>query len=124
MIRITKPAPNRIDMEFEGDSIDEETMRSAIEQLIDLSEGVEHGRMLYRLEQFPWPSLAAIGVKFEHLPKLFKMLGRFDRCALLTDTAWMRTAAEVEGHLIPGLEIKGFEMKEAEAAEKWLESGV
>lgn len=123
MIRITKPAPNRIEMAFEGDSIDEETMRSAIDQLIELSEGIEHGRMLYRLEQFPWPSLAAIGVKFEHLPKLFKMLGRFDRCAILTDSAWMRTAADIEGALIPGLEIKGFEIGEAEAAEAWLANG-
>ena len=120
MITISKPSPNRIDMEFTGDSIDEEEMKRAIEELIAISEDIEHGQLLYRLHHFPWPSLAAVGVKLEHLPKLFKMLGRFDRCAVLTDEAWMRTAADIEGALIPGLEMKGFKMDEVEAAEAWL----
>lgn len=120
MIKTTKPAENRIDMELNASSIDEETMRRAIEELIEKSEGVEHGQLLYRLHHFPWPSLSAMAVKFEHLPKLFGLLGKFDRCAVLSDEAWLRTAADIEGALIPGLEMKGFEMDEAEAAEKWL----
>ena len=95
-------------------------MRSAIEQIIELSKDIEHGRLLYRLHHFPWPSLAAIGVKFGHLPELFKLLGRFDRCAVLSDESWLRTASDIEGALIPGLEIKGFKMDEVEAAEAWL----
>ncbi|UUX51833.1 STAS/SEC14 domain-containing protein [Nisaea acidiphila] len=122
MISITKPAPNRIDMEFKGESIDEETMRSAIEQLIELAKDIEHGRLLYRLHHFPWPSLAAVGVKLGHLPELFKMLGRFDRCAVLSDESWLRTASDIEGALIPGLEIKGFRLDEAAEAETWLAS--
>ncbi|WP_420403290.1 STAS/SEC14 domain-containing protein [Nisaea sp.] len=120
MIRIAKTAPNRIEMEFEGDSIDEDTMQNAIEELIALTKDMEHGQLLYRLQRFPWPSLAAIGVKFGHLPDLFKMLGRFDRCAVLSDESWLRTASDIEGALIPGLEIKGFRMDEAEAADAWL----
>lgn len=124
MIRIAKTAPNRIEMEFEGDSIDETTMQNAIEEIIALSKDIEHGQLLYRLHRFPWPSLAAIGVKFGHLPELFKMLGRFDRCAVLSDEGWLRTASDIEGALIPGLEIKGFEMSQIEAAKAWLEKGV
>ena len=63
MIKITKPAENRIDMEFNASSIDEETMRRAIEELIEKSEGIEHGQLLYRLHHFPWPSLSAMAVK-------------------------------------------------------------
>ncbi|WP_193184202.1 SpoIIAA family protein [Nisaea sediminum] len=120
MIKIAKTAPNRIEMEFEGDSIDEETMQNAIEELIAVTEDIEHGQLLYRLHQFPWPSLAAIGVKFGHLPQLFRMLGRFDRCAVLSDEGWLRTASDIEGALIPGLEIKGFRMDEIAEAEAWL----
>ncbi|WP_193173471.1 SpoIIAA family protein [Nisaea nitritireducens] len=120
MIKITKTAPNRIDMEFDGTSIDEDTMRNAIEELIEKSEGIEHGQLLYRLHHFPWPSLSAIAVKLGHLPKLFGLLGKFDRCAVLSDEAWLRKAADIEGALIPGLEMKGFEMDQTEAAETWL----
>ena len=85
MIKITKTAANRIDMEFNASSIDEETMRAAIEELIEKSDGIEHGHLLYRLHHFPWPSLGAMAVKLEHLPELFKLLGKFDRCAVLSD---------------------------------------
>jgi len=120
MIRIAKTAPNRIELDIDGDSIDETTMQKAIEDLIALSDGIEHGELLYRLHRLPWPSLAALGVKFGHLPQLFKMLGRFDRCAVLSDEDWLRTISEIEGALIPGLEIKGFEMDEGAEAEAWL----
>lgn len=123
MIKITKTAPNRIDVEFDSTSIDEDTMRSAIEELIEKSEGIEHGQLLYRLHHFPWPSLGAVAVELGHLPKLFNWLGKFDRCAVLSDEAWLRKAAEIEGALIPGLEIKGFTMDEAAAAETWLGEG-
>lgn len=122
MITITKPAPNRIDMEFEGEGIDEDEMRAALERWIEVSEGVEHGRMLYRLPNFPWPTLSAMGVKLGMLPQLFKLLGNYERCAILTDEGWMRTIAEIEGALIPGLEIKGFPLDQGEAAEAWLEA--
>ena len=39
MITITKPAPNRIDMEFEGEGIDEDEMRATLERWIEVSEG-------------------------------------------------------------------------------------
>lgn len=120
MITITKTAANRIDMEFDASSIDEDTMRAALEELIEKADGIEHGQLLYRLHHFPWPSLGAVAVKLEHLPKLFRLLGKFDRCAILSDEAWLRKAADIEGALIPGLEMKGFAMDEAEAAEAWL----
>ncbi|MEO9900503.1 STAS/SEC14 domain-containing protein [Nisaea sp.] len=122
MIKITKTAPNRIDMEFDGTAIDEDTMRSAIEELIEKSEGIEHGQLLYRLHHFPWPSLSAIAVKLEYLPKLFGLLGTFDRCAVLSDEAWLRKVADIEGALIPGLEIKGFELDQTNTANCWLDN--
>jgi hypothetical protein len=42
---------------------------------------------------------------------------------VLSDTAWLRTATEVEGALIPELEIKAFDLHEAGAAEAWLNEG-
>jgi hypothetical protein len=95
-------------------------MRKGLDDLLAQSEGIEKGKMLYRITDFAFPSLEAIGVEFTRLPKLFSLLGRFDRCAVLSDAEWLRKAAEIEGMLFPGIEIRGFGLDEVEIAEDWL----
>lgn len=119
MLEIRKPAPNRLDLELRG-ALDADAMRAGLDDLLAKAEGVEHGAMLYTIPEFAMPTLGALGVELERLPKLFGLLGKFDRCAVLSDAAWLRTAAEVEGALIPGLEIKAFALDQTEAAEAWL----
>ncbi len=119
MLKITKPSANRVDIELEG-TLDAETMAAALDDLIAKSADVSGGRMLYTVTDFSLPTLGALGVELQRLPKLFALLGKFDRCAVLSDTAWLRTAAEIEGAVIPGIEIKSFEPQEAAAAEAWL----
>ena len=77
--------------------------------------------MLYTIREFALPTMGAIGVEITLLPKLFGLLGRYDKCAVVTDSNWLRNAARVEGALVPGLEINSFEMKDMAAAEAWLE---
>jgi len=122
MLKITKPAANRVDIEFSG-TLDAETMRVALDDLIAKSEDVSGGRMLYTVTDFQLPTLGALGVELQRLPKLFALLGRFERGAVLSDAGWLRTAAEIEGAVIPGIEIKSFELDEAAAAEAWLAAG-
>ncbi|MBA5778499.1 STAS/SEC14 domain-containing protein [Stappia sp. F7233] len=122
MLEITKPAPNRIDIRLEG-TLDAETMAKALDDLLALSEDVTNGRMLYTIPEFSMPTLGAIAVELRRLPKMFGLLGKFDRCAVLSDAAWLRTAAEIEGRLFPGIEIKSFKLDDVEAAEAWLAEG-
>ena len=119
MFTVTKSAPDRVDIALSG-SLDAAEMGKALDNLIDASEDIVHGRMLYTITDFSMPSMAAIGVEFARLPKLFGLVGKFDRCAVLCDAAWIRTAAAVEGALIPGLKIKAFEMSQLADAEGWL----
>lgn len=122
MLRVTKPSPNRVDIELSG-TLDADAMRAALDDLIAKSEDVTNGKMLYTITDFSMPSLGAIGVELQRLPKLFGLLGKFDRCAVLCDESWLRTAAEIEGALFPGIQIKSFERAEAEDAEAWLAAG-
>ena len=119
MLTVTKPAPNRVDIALSG-ALDAETMEASLVALIEKSADVTNGRMLYTITDLSMPSLGAIGVEFKHLPKLFGLLGKFDRCAVVCDAGWIRTAAEIEGALFPGIEIKSFELGETDAAEAWL----
>ena len=123
MLTITKPGPNRVDIELSG-RIDSEEMARGLDDLLEKSQDVNAGVMLYRITSFAFPDLGAIAVEMARLPKLFGLLGRFDRCAVLSDAAWIRTAAEVEGALFPGIDIKGFDLSEEDAAEAWLKDGV
>lgn len=119
MLSVSKPAPNRVDIELSG-ILDAELMASGLDDLIEKSEGVTNGKMLYRIPEFSMPTVSALAVELQRLPKLFGLLGKFDRCAVLSDAAWLRTAAEIEGALIPGIKIKSFELYETAAAEAWL----
>jgi hypothetical protein len=120
MLNVSKPSTNRLDIELSG-ALDTEAMRSALDHLIENSEGITNGRMLYKILDFEMPTLGAMAVEFLKMPKLFSLIGKFDRCAVLSDTAWIRTAAEIEGTVIPSLEIKSFPLSAKKAAEDWLD---
>lgn len=119
MLKVSKPSPNRVDIALSG-ALDADMMATGLDDLIAKSEGVSEGRMLYTITELQMPTLGSLGVEFTRLPKLFKLLGRFDKCAVLTDTGWLRKAAEIEGALFPGLDIRAFGLDDREAAEAWL----
>ena len=122
MYTVSKPAANRLDLAISG-SIDKTEMARLLDELIAQSADVTGGRMLYRISDFSMPGLAAIAVEIRRLPQLFGLIRRFDRIAVISDAAWIRRAAEIEGALIPGLAVKSFEPGAAEAAEAWLAAG-
>jgi hypothetical protein len=47
-------------------------------------------------------------------------IGKFKRCAVLADQTWIMAIGELKGALIPGLEIKGFDLNNDALAEAWL----
>ncbi|MCA0903166.1 STAS/SEC14 domain-containing protein [Qipengyuania aquimaris] len=119
MLTITKPSADRVDITLDG-KIDADIMRTALDDLIAKSDGVKGGKMLYRITNFELPTLSAIAVEFTRLPKLFGLLGAFDKCAVLSDSDWLKKAAEIEGALFPGIEIKSFGLDQQDVAEEWL----
>ncbi len=121
MFKVTANGPNRVDIELKG-KLDADEMKKALDELVGTTKNIEHGQMLYRIDNFDFPTLGAIGIELSRLPELFKLIGKFDRAAVLADEGWLRTASEIEGALIPGLEIKAFHRKDEAEAEAWLAS--
>jgi hypothetical protein len=121
MFTVRKTGPNRLDLEFSG-KLDADGMRTALDELIAQSAGIEHGYMLYRLADFDWPSLGALGVELARLPELFRLINRFDRVAVLAEQSWIQKASEIEGALLPGVEVRAFDLDAQAAAEAWLAS--
>lgn len=119
MFKVESNGENRVDIEFSG-KLDSDEMKAALDDMASKSEGIENGRMLYRVGDFDLPTLGAIGVEMSRLPELFRMIGKFDRCAVIAEKGWVRTASEFEGMLVPGLQIKSFEPGQEAEAEAWL----
>ncbi len=121
MMTVTKPSANRIDVVLSG-ILDTDEMGPALDDLIAQSEDVTHGKMLYKILDFPTPTIGAITAEILRMPRLMGLLAKFDQCAVLSNTSWVRTAAEIEGALIPSLAIKSFPLDDTKAAEAWLEN--
>src|SRR3990167_1188411 len=99
MFQVTRNGKNRIDVDFTGklDSID---MRIALNQLTQHAEGIEQGRMMYRIGTFELPTLGAIGVELSRIPQLLRFIRRFERVAVVADQEWVRRISTIEGALI------------------------
>jgi hypothetical protein len=120
MFKVMRNGENRIDVEFSG-KLDREEMRDALDELSNTSEGIEHGLMFYRIGDFALPTLGAVAVELSRIPQLFRFVRRFDRMAVIAGKEWVRKASELEGALIPGLQIKAFDLGQEADAEAWLQ---
>ena len=121
MFKVIPNGVNRLDIEMSG-KLNAEEMRVALDELVNKSKNIENGKMLYEVIDFHLPSLSAIGIEFSRLPSMLGLMKKFERAAVLTDKAWLQKASELEGFLIPGLEIKAFNRDQKADAEAWLSS--
>lgn len=119
MLHVSKPSANRVDIELSG-ALDATAMRTALDELIEVSDGMNHGRIFYKISDFEMPTLGAMAVEMLRMPKLFGLINKFDKCAVLSDAQWIRTAAEIEGAILLSLKIRSFSLSEFGAAESWL----
>lgn len=119
MFKVTQNGKNRLDIELSG-KLNSEEMTVALDELVSKSEGIENGKMLYDVIDFHLPSLGAIGIELSRLPSMFGLMKKFVRAAVLSDKKWIQKVSELEGALIPGLEIKAFDRDQKEEAEAWL----
>ena len=119
MFKVTQKGKNRLDIEISG-KLDSEEMKVALDELVTKSREIKNGKILYDIIDFHIPSLGAIGIEFSRLPSMFGLMKKFNRAAVLTDKTWLKKVSELEGALIPGLEIKAFDRDQKEEAEAWL----
>ena len=122
MLIVERKGQDRMDITLDG-VLDSALMEAGLSELIEKSVGMSQAKMLYTIVGFDMPTMGALGVEVKFLPKLMSLVGRFSKCAVVSDLAWLRTVAEIEGALIPGLEINAYPPDEADKAEAWLAAG-
>jgi len=119
VLNIKKISGNRVDVEFAG-KLDSAQMTKILDDLFAAIEDMENAVMVYRIGELEMPTMGAIAVELANLPKIFGMIRNIDKIAVVCEQHWIQTWAEIEGKLIPGLEMKAFGLDEEEKAVVWL----
>lgn len=119
MFSVTRHGENRLDIQISG-TLDKEGMTFALDQLLTQGEGMKDGVMLYDVVDYHLPTLDAIWVEIKQMPELLALMRHFKKAAILSDKQWIKTASELEGKLMPHIEIKAFDRGEKQQAEAWL----
>ncbi|UTM55923.1 STAS/SEC14 domain-containing protein [Photobacterium sp. CCB-ST2H9] len=120
MFSVEKVGNDRLDIAMSG-KLDSQTMGLALDELLDKSAEIEHGKMLFDVVDYHLPSLGAIGVELSRIPAMMGFIRKFDRASVLSDQNWVKKISELEGTLMPGLTIKAFSRDQREDAVTWLE---
>ncbi len=119
MFDITPDPKGFVHLTISG-KITPEEMQAGLEAFLGCLEDGKKTDFLYTITGIEFPAIGALGVEFSYIPLLLTSLKKIGKVAVIADQAWLRTAAEVEGKVIPGLTIQSFAPDEANLAEKWL----
>lgn len=119
MFQVIRKDQDRLEITMSG-TLDSEGMKKALDELVEKSEGLENGTLLFDVIDYHLPSFGAIAIEFSRLPSMFGWIRKFRRAAVLADQPWLKTISELEGKLIPGLDIKAFGRDQGQEADAWL----
>ncbi|RKQ68865.1 hypothetical protein DES40_1640 [Litorimonas taeanensis] len=64
--------------------------------------------------------LGQLRQQFTRIGTLLRHCTEATKCAVLTDSTFLRNSARVEGSVIPGLDLRSFDLNEAIPATRWL----
>ena len=119
MFTVQRISANCVDIQING-KIDAKQMTAGLDALINQSADIDNGVMLYEITDGHVPSLRALMAELRRLPALVNVMTKFRRVAVLTDTYWLKKASELEGAMLPNIDIKAFDSDQRLAAEAWL----
>ncbi|WP_371396108.1 STAS/SEC14 domain-containing protein [Fretibacter rubidus] len=100
----------------------DEDMKEALNWFDTVTE--EHGdvQLCVDIAKMDFPSLKAVKQSFVRLGDMLRYPNDIDKCAVLTDSSFLRSTAEVEGAVIPDLEIQAYDMEALPQAVNWLKA--
>lgn len=119
MFQVLRVGNDRLEMDVAG-RLDSDGMRSGLRSLFTQAQGIQQGQLLIRVGELEMPTAGAIGVELSNLPELFRLTRQFDRCAVISSKDWIRKMGEIEGAVIPGLEVRSFRPEREADALAWL----
>jgi len=101
-------------------NIKPESMTQGLDWIHELDAEDDDFNLRIDMAQGEFDDLAAISAEFKRVATVLRHSKSAKKCALMTDSMFLRNSAKVEGAVIPGLEVRTFDLDEATPAERWL----
>lgn len=95
---------------------------AALEWFQQLSEAEDEYQLYLEMPKMHFPDLGSVRKSFMTLATMMRGLEDCGRCAVVTDSPFLRSSAKVEGTAIPQMELDSFGIVELAEAETWLEA--
>jgi len=101
-------------------NIQPESMSQGLDWIHELDAQDDNFNLRIDMAQAEFDDLAAISQEFKRVATVLRHSKSSKKCALMTDSMFLRNSAKVEGAVIPGLEVRTFDLDETTPAERWL----
>lgn len=95
-------------------------LESGLDWMDQVSEANDNFNICVDIASNNFDDLSAARTEFLRVGRVLRHAPTAEKCAVLTDSAFLKNSAKVEGAVIPGLEINAFDLEEGSVAEKWL----
>lgn len=87
-----------------------------------LGESQDAYQLYLEIAKMDFPDLGTIRKSFLSLANIMRGLEDCGKCAVVTDSPFLRSTAMVEGTALPQMEVGSFGIVELADAERWLEA--
>ena len=102
--------------------IDKEETAQAMEWFETLGENVENYQLYLEIPKMHFPDLGSVRKTFLSLADIMRGLEACGKCAVVTDSPFLRSTAKIEGTAMPQMSVDSFGIVELAKAEEWLET--
>jgi hypothetical protein len=119
MLTLTQLTPSALEITVEG-PLSREDVARVLAEIDAILGSVERLDILADVRGAPDIHAGLILEELKHLPTVFRVIRKIDRVAVIADESWVRTAAKIEGKLIPGVTYQVYTRDRADAARAWL----
>lgn len=113
--------PPLVRLSVEG-PIDKEETAQAMEWFETLGESVESYQLYLEIPKMHFPDLGSVRKTFLSLADIMRGLEACGKCAVVTDSPFLRSTAKIEGTAMPQMSVDSFGIVELAKAEEWLET--
>jgi len=86
----------------------------------DSEEANDNFSLRVDMPESEFSGLSQMSQQFKRVGTVLRHSTMADKCAVLTDSSFVRNSARIEGSVIPGLEVRSFDLDETKPADRWL----
>lgn len=101
--------------------VDKEEAAQTMEWFEALGESQDSYQLYLEIPKMHFPDLGSVRKTFLSLADIMRGLEACGKCAVVTDSPFLRSTAKIEGTAMPQMEVDSFGIVELAAAEDWLE---